>query len=269
MKSKLVVLLVGTLPIGWAAMSAAPPAPRRAAVATKPIAAGPLLKASCVPCHNASDPKGGLDLTSLKQDFGNPDNYATWVRIHDRTRNGEMPPKGTLKVSPDQRAKLVAGIAASLTAYDDIRTRTQGRSTWRRMNREEYENTVRDILGAPWLQIKEMLPEDGIRNRSNKVGEALDVSHVQMSRYLVAAEFALRETMVPRAEAPKVIKRKYYARQQGSFTGPADIGQFNGAFERATWPMLGNTPDRAAQEGKAPMTVGDKDPARREEEAIG
>ncbi|MEY3764893.1 MAG: hypothetical protein RLZ42_1553, partial [Armatimonadota bacterium] len=38
MKSKLVVLLVGTLPIGWAAMSAAPPAPRRAAVATKPIA---------------------------------------------------------------------------------------------------------------------------------------------------------------------------------------------------------------------------------------
>jgi len=268
MKSKLVVLLVGTLPIGWAAMSAAPPAPRRAAVATKPISAAPLLKASCVPCHNASDPKGGLDLTSLKHDFKNPDNYATWVRIHDRTRNGEMPPKGTLKVSPDQRAKLVAGIAASLTAYDDIRTRTQGRSTWRRMNREEYENTVRDILGAPWLQIKEMLPEDGIRNRSNKVGEALDVSHVQMSRYLAAAEYALRETMVPRTEAPTTMTRKYYAREQGSFLGPMDIGQFNGAFERATWPMLGITPDRAAQEGKAPMTVGDKDPARRAEEAV-
>ena len=269
MKSKLVVLLAGTLPIGWAAMSAAPPSAKRAPAPAPPVSAVPLLKASCVPCHNAADPKGGLDLTSLKQDFANPDNYATWVRIHDRTQNGEMPPKGTLKIAPAQRAKLVAGVAASLTAFDNIRTRTQGRSTWRRMNRDEYENTVRDILGAPWLQIKEMLPEDGIRNRSNKVGEALDVSHVQMSRYLAAAEYALRETMVPRAEAPKLLKRKYYARQQGSFTGPADIGQFNGAFERATWPMLGNTPDRAAQEGKAPMTVGDKDPARREEEAIG
>ena len=207
MKSKLVVLLAGSLPIGWAALSAAPPAPKRATVTVPQHAAGPLLKTSCVPCHNAADPKGGLDLTSLKQDFANPDNYATWVRIHDRTQNGEMPPKGTIKVAPEQRAKLVAGVAASLTAYDDIRSRTQGRSTWRRMNRDEYENTVRDILGAPWLQIKEMLPEDGIRNRSNKVGEALDVSHVQMSRYLAAAEYALREAMVPRAEAPKLLKR--------------------------------------------------------------
>ena len=44
------------------------------------------------------------------------------------------------------------------------------------MNRYEYENTLRDLLGAPWLQVKEMLPEDGLAHRLNKSGEALDVS---------------------------------------------------------------------------------------------
>src|SRR5437899_2289684 len=72
-------------------------------------------------------------------------------------------------------------------AVEDARVRREGRSTWRRMNRYEYENTLRDLLDAPWLQVREMLPEDGLSARFNKVGDALDVSHVQMSRYLAAA----------------------------------------------------------------------------------
>src|ERR1051326_5785685 len=80
-----------------------------------------------------------------------------------------------------------------LFAVEEARVRREGRSTWRRMNRYEYENTLRDLLDAPWLQIKEMLPEDGLSARFNKVGDALDVSHVQMSRYLAAAGYALRE----------------------------------------------------------------------------
>ena len=49
-----------------------------------------------------------------------------------------------------------------------------------------------DLLHAPWLQVRDSLPEDGESHRFNKIGDALDVSHVQMARYLGAADYALR-----------------------------------------------------------------------------
>ena len=79
----------------------------------------------------------------------------------------------------------------------------EGRATQRRLNRYEYENALRDLLHAPWLQIRDALPEDGEAHRFNKVGDALDVSHVQMARYLAAADYALRQVMATQAERPE------------------------------------------------------------------
>src|SRR5215470_7973675 len=82
----------------------------------------------------------------------------------------------------------------------------QGRSVLRRLNRYEYENTVRDLLSAPWLQLRDSLPEDGLVNRFNKSGQALDVSHVQMARYMEAAELAIR-AVVAASDQPEFQKR--------------------------------------------------------------
>src|SRR5215217_8463543 len=46
----------------------------------------------CSSCHNDVDKEGGLDLTSLKFNPGDADNFTTWVKIHDRVRDGEMQP---------------------------------------------------------------------------------------------------------------------------------------------------------------------------------
>lgn len=270
MYSKLAVVSFIALPAGVFGLCGLQPAKSAAGIRhlsanTKPS----LLQKVCVPCHNNALAQGGLNFQALPIKPSDPDNYQTWVRAYDRVRLGEMPPKGSAGFNEGQKRLILNTLAAPLDAFDTKRTKTQGRSTWRRMTREEYETTLRDILGAPWLQIKELLPEDGIRSHFSKVGEALDVSYVQMSRYLVAAEYALRDSLVSQPTQPKVMKRKFYARQQSSFLGPADLQNFNGAFERATWPMLGNMPDRAAQEGKAPMTVGASNPTQREEEAIG
>lgn len=101
---------------------------------------------------------------------------------------------------------------------DEARIRREGRAVWRRMNRYEYENTLRDLLGAPWLQIKELLPEDGEAHRFNKTGTALGVSHVQISRYLTAAEYALREVMARDEKQPATETKRYYAREQSAST---------------------------------------------------
>src|SRR5678815_3177024 len=111
---------------------------------------------------------------------------------------------------------------------------SEGRATQRRLNRYEYENALRDLLHAPWLQIRDALPEDGESHRFNKIGDSLDVSHVQMARYLSAADSALRQSMVPFADQPRTTTRRYYARDQRSYTGPMKFNVFNTAPERAT-----------------------------------
>src|SRR5207344_2775384 len=115
----------------------------------------------------------------------------------------------------------------------------EGRATRRRMNRYEYETALRDLLHAPWLQVRDSLPEDGEAYRFNKVGDALDVSHVQMARYLAAADYALRQVMATHAEQPKTKVERYYTRDQRSYTGPMTFTVFNQAPERATFPVLG------------------------------
>ncbi len=134
---------------------------------------------------------------------------------------------------------------------------------WRRLNHYEYENTVRDLLSSPWLQLKNMLPEDGEAFRFNKVGEALDVSHVQLSRYLQAADYALREVMANSLTQPEKTVRKFYTRDEGAFAGAYDVGP----EVRSTFPVVGSKEDQAHL--KPPLSVGDKDPKVREEEGVG
>src|SRR5207248_4282628 len=108
------------------------------------------------------------------------------------------------------RKAFLAALSHPLIAAYDSRVGREGRSTWQRMNRYEYEDTLRDLLYAPWLQVREMLPEDGLSARFNKVGDALDVSHVQMSRYLAAAGYALREALGEQATRPETTTNRYY-----------------------------------------------------------
>src|SRR5205814_616436 len=107
----------------------------------------------------------------------------------DRVVNGEMPPKKKARPEAKELQSFTNSLSSSLIAAEKERTDREGRATQRRLNRYEYENALRDLLHAPWLQIRDSLPEDGERFRFNKIGDALDVSHVQMARYLAAADY--------------------------------------------------------------------------------
>jgi mono/diheme cytochrome c family protein len=239
--------------------AAEPPGPTRA-----------FFERHCVECHDPDTKKGDLDLTALKFDLQEPKAFAEWVKVHDRVRDGEMPPKKK-KTRPDaaENAAFLKTLAAPMIAADEARANEAGRATWRRMNRYEYENALRDLLGAPWLQIKDMLPEDGEAGRFNKIGDALDVSHVQMARYLGAADYALREVTAPQLARPKTVTTRYYARGDSSLIGKMKFSKFNQSPERATFPILGYQAQPEVRSGKAPATVGAKNPKLREQEAVG
>ncbi|HKQ39086.1 MAG TPA: DUF1592 domain-containing protein [Verrucomicrobiae bacterium] len=227
------------------------------------------LEKHCFECHDAEGKKGGLDLTALKFDPANSTNFSAWVLVHDRTSKGEMPPKKKPRPAIAELEAFTNSLASSLISAEQARIAREGRATQRRLNRYEYENTLRDLLRAPWLQIRESLPEDGEAYRFNKVGEALDISHVQMARYLSAADYALRQAMAQYPEQPSFKVRRYYARDQRSYTGPMKFNVFNTAPERATFPVLGFEGQPDVRAGKAPVTVGDDKPELRELEGVG
>ncbi|MFO0808774.1 MAG: DUF1592 domain-containing protein [Gemmataceae bacterium] len=226
----------------------------------------PFLDKHCTACHDADTKKGNLDLTALPFDAGT---FAKWVTIHDRAATGEMPPKGEPRPPAAELDTFTNALAAKLTAAERERTAAEGRATRRRLNRAEYEATLRDLLALPYLQVKAFLPEDGEAHGFNKVGEALDVSHVQVARYLAAAEYALRQAMLPRAERVPTTTTRYHTRDQRTFAKQMDVNARYYRPERATFPELDFAAQPAVRAGKAPLTVGAADPATRDREAMG
>ncbi|MBI4660940.1 MAG: DUF1592 domain-containing protein [Verrucomicrobia bacterium] len=227
------------------------------------------LQEHCLECHDAETTKGGLDLTALKFDLANSTNFSKWVLVHDRVSAGEMPPKKKPRPAAAKLAAFTKSISSSLVAAERAQVVREGRATQRRLNRYEYENALRDLLHAPWLQVRDSLPEDGEAHRFNKVGESLDVSHVQMARYLSAADYALRQAMAPYADRPETRTVRYYARDQRSYTGPMKFSVFNTAPERATFPVLGFQGQPDVRRGDAPITVGATNAELRELEGVG
>ncbi len=216
----------------------------------------------CSSCHNDVDKEGGLDLTSLPYSPSDAENFLTWVKVHDRVRSGEMPPKEKKRPEAAELATFVKNVSTSLITAEEETTRRIGRATRRRLNRNEYENSLRDLLHAPWLLIKEQLPEDGEAAHFNKVSRALDVSYVHMSRYMSAADYAMRQVLAVKFAQPPTTKKRYWARDNFAFTNQ------DGNPDRGRFPILNSAPDIPALTRMAPLTVGDADPEKQAQEAM-
>ena len=176
-------------------------------LASVTLLAGPpkMIEQTCAGCHNQKTAMGGLDLSALPFNLAERSNRDRWIRIHDRIEKGEMPPKG-VDLPPARRVAMARQLASAIHHADRAEVATHGRGPMRRLNRDEYEQNLRDILQLPHLDIRDMLPEDREAHHFNKVSETLDMSRVQLTAYLDATEAALRQAMVNSSEPPTVTK---------------------------------------------------------------
>ncbi|HEX3988319.1 MAG TPA: DUF1592 domain-containing protein, partial [Verrucomicrobiae bacterium] len=192
---------------------------------------------NCAECHDADSKKGDLDLTAFKFDLANTTNFSEWVKVHDRVTSGEMPPpKKKERPNAKDLQSFTNDLSTALMAADRAQVAMEGRATERRLNRYEYEETLRDLLSLPCLAVKEFLPEDTESHGFNKIGDALDVSHVQMARYLSAADFALHSAMAPQSARPETHTNRFYTWSEREFTDKIDQG---GPLNRRTFPLVG------------------------------
>ena len=157
----------------------------------------------CLTCHGADADKGVLRLDRQSTDLTKDEVYRQWLRAYDRVESGEMPPKEFGKLPQADRKLFLASLKKPLARAESARAVP----SIRRMNRVEYETTLRDLLGLPGLRVKETLPEDGRQHGFDKVAGALDISPIHMAKYLKAADFALRQAV---AVPPDAVKSKVW-----------------------------------------------------------
>lgn len=169
----------------------------------------PFLERHCVECHDAEVKKAGLDLTALPAELEG-DTFAMWVKIHDRVRAGEMPPPKKARPEAKELDAAMTSLAADLSAADHAREQRDGRSHMRRLNRAEFEYSLRDLLSLPALKVKDVLPEDGKSHGFDRLADALDISFVHVESCLAAVDKALNAALCPLPEAPPVLKYRYH-----------------------------------------------------------
>ena len=153
------------------------------------------VQTNCLDCHSGADAEAGFDLASLPLKLTDAKVFSQWVKVFDRVERSEMPPEDTDQPPESERHAFVAGLRDVLSMQNLATQTRDGRVQYRRLNRVEYENTLRDMLALPNLEVREMLPPDSSSDGFDNVGSALDLSYVQISRYLEAANQAIDQAL--------------------------------------------------------------------------
>lgn len=145
----------------------------------------PLLENYCVKCHADGKKKGGVTFDRARA-TGSPDDYKLWDAVLENVKSGAMPPDDQKQPSITEREKLAQWIEAVVLAVDPNNP-DPGRVTIRRLNRTEYNNTVRDLVGVDFEPGADF-PADDSGYGFDNIGDVLSLPPVLFERYLQAAE---------------------------------------------------------------------------------
>jgi hypothetical protein len=196
---------------GWWILSAlplvaAPPVPSPGDAAAFRQTVDPFLARHCVGCHNEKVRSGEVDLAALRDVRRAFHERQLWEQALRKIRTGEMPPPG----SPRPPAASVAAVTRWIEELIELQDRAvkpdPGRVTARRLNRTEYNHTVRDLLGVD-LDPAAEFPADDSGYGFDNIGDVLSLSPVLMEKYLAAAEKVVRAALGPPRKVQPTMER--------------------------------------------------------------
>ncbi len=151
----------------------------------------PALESYCFDCHDAATAKGDLDLESALAQKPLVRNRLLWENVAERIKNGDMPPKKKPQPKDEDRLRLRAWLAQEIDHFDYSLVKNPGYLPARRFTREEYNRTIRDLVGLD-LRPADQFPMDfsgtsGFSNSANTL--FLATSH--LDRYMTSAELVI------------------------------------------------------------------------------
>jgi hypothetical protein len=167
----------------------------------------PFLDTYCIGCHGPEKQKGDRRYDTLENDFQNSDSIILWQDIADLMNLGDMPPEEEKQPSVAERQQIIDWITDRLQiAYAEAKS-TDRKTVLRRLNRNEYNRTVRDLLKLEDTlnDPTESFPPDETEENFNNIGSALITSDFLLQGYLDAAEAYIEQASrlgpKPKAEA--------------------------------------------------------------------
>ena len=191
----------------------------------------PLLNTYCIDCHNADKQKGDLDLSPFTSTEKAASDKEVWSNVAERLQGNEMPPPKSKQPTDAERVKLMTWIRSfapteidcSDAAREKAMNQVHGGVMSRRMNRAEYNHTVRDLIGLD-LNPADAFPADGAGGEGfDNNGDALFISPMLLEKYLAAAEKVLDAALAPNAS--REVRRKILVAQPGPQVSARDAAK--------------------------------------------
>jgi mono/diheme cytochrome c family protein len=149
----------------------------------------PFLETNCYACHSDGLQSGGLNLESFKTAESAMADRAHWQHVLEKLQTSQMPPAGMPQPPAADRKAVIDWVTAELARTEP--KASPGRVTARRLNRTEYNNTVRDLLGVNYQPAADFPPDDTGYGFDN-IGDVLSMSPALMEKYLSAADKVAR-----------------------------------------------------------------------------
>ena len=206
----IVLALLAVLRLGGGASAAAAPAtgsPNNSPEFDRVVK--PFLTQHCTSCHGGQKQKGDLRVDTLVIDYDSPKIMGHWEEIMNRINSGDMPPKKEPRPRPDDIARVAEWIVGQLREAETARqSSARERVAFRKLSREEYANTIRDLLGVNFdVKGPAGLPEDPDWKGFERIGSVLTLSPAHVEKHLAAAEAVLTEALSLRPEPKREVLR--------------------------------------------------------------
>ena len=161
----------------------------------------PILKSACLECHSGSEAEAGLALSNFKSSKSILKERQTWEKVIQRLELEDMPPKDSAPLQGADRKRLVEWLKSAINDIDCGRAPNPGSVTLRRLNRAEYRNTVRDLLGIDYA-LASGFPGDDVGYGFDNIGDVLTLPPLLMEKYLSAAEDISRRAILAPEPGP-------------------------------------------------------------------
>ncbi|MEO7798667.1 MAG: DUF1592 domain-containing protein [Opitutaceae bacterium] len=182
----------------------------------------PFLEENCFKCHGNGKAKGDFSLEPFKDARSLHKAPEAWDDVLEMLRQREMPPEDEPQPSQPDVDKVVASIQKVRSTVEANTPPNAGRVTMRRLNKTEYNNTIRDLLGVDF-QPAEDFPADDVGYGFDNIGDVLSVSPLLLEKYLSATESILDQAIVI-VQPPKPSKATVGALRLPASLSDGEIG---------------------------------------------
>jgi hypothetical protein len=201
----------------------------------------------CITCHNERAKVGGLALD--KFDLARPgDNAETWEKVLVKLRGGMMPPSGARRPERPVMDTFASNLETAIDRTAAAKP-NPGTTALHRLNRTEYANAIRDLLGLP-IDATTLLPPDDAAEGFDNVADVLGVSPLLIQGYVAAAAKISRIAVGnPEMSADKATYRIPRGLTQADHIEGLPLGTRGGMLIQHTFPLDGEYDFRIARSG--------------------